>query len=89
MFSKFHEYASITEVVASIIALLAICATIFAALALNSEQAQVALVGLTGAVSSYFLTPKSNGASTNGERSKSVVQNPPVEAETKPAISAK
>jgi len=70
MFSKLHEEPTLTEVVASIIAIMAIVATIYAAVFHSSEQAQVALVGLTGAVSSYFLTPKSNGGQKNGDQSR-------------------
>jgi hypothetical protein len=56
---RLHSDPSIVELVASIIAIMTIIATIYAAVFNNSEQAGVALVGLTGAVSSYFLTPKS------------------------------
>jgi hypothetical protein len=65
---RLHDDPSIVEVIASTIAILTIVATIYAALWNGSEQAQVALVGLTGAVSSYFLTPKSydNGAKKDG-----------------------
>jgi hypothetical protein len=55
---RLHDDPSIVELIASIIAILTILATIYAAVFNGSEQAQVALVGLTGAVSSYFLTPK-------------------------------
>lgn len=65
---KLHESPTITEAVASIIAIMAIAATIYAALLHDSEQAQVALVGLTGAVSSYFLTPKYNGERTTKDK---------------------
>lgn len=56
---RLHSDPSIVELVASVIAIITIMATIYAAVFNNSEQAGVALVGLTGAVSSYFLTPKS------------------------------
>ena len=66
---KLHDDPSIVEVIASTIAIMTIMATIYAAVWNGSEQAQVALVGLTGAVSSYFLTPKSydNGAKNQRE----------------------
>ena len=66
---KLHDDPSIVEVIASTIAILTIVATIYAAVWNGSEQAQVALVGLTGAVSSYFLTPKSydNGSKSAKE----------------------
>lgn len=75
---KLHEEPNITEVVASFIAIIAIIATIYAALFNDSEQAQVALVGLTGAVSSYFLTPKYNG--DRGKKDKTT--DPPDNQET-------
>lgn len=86
---RLHDDPSIVEVIASCIAILTICATIYAAVWNGSEQAQVALVGLTGAVSSYFLTPKSydNGSKNNssknaeklpvGEKSPAVAETPP------------
>jgi len=66
---KLHDDPSIVEVIASTIAIMTIMATIYAAVWNSSEQAQVALVGLTGAVSSYFLTPKSydNGGKSSKE----------------------
>ena len=66
---KLHDDPSIVEIIASTIAIMTIMATIYAAVWNSSEQAQVALVGLTGAVSSYFLTPKSydNGAKSAKE----------------------
>jgi hypothetical protein len=65
---KLHDDPSIVELIASTIAILTIVATIYAAVWNGSEQAQVALVGLTGAVSSYFLTPKSYGNETKAQR---------------------
>jgi len=65
---RLHDDPSIVELIASVIAILTILATIYAAVFNASEQAQVALVGLTGAVSSYFLTPKSYDNGTKNSK---------------------
>jgi hypothetical protein len=61
-----HE-ASITDFVAAIVAIIVISATVYLAIT-GEAQAQTALTGLAGAVSSYFLTSKiksnTNGGST-------------------------
>ena len=74
---RLHDDPSIVELIASCIAIMTICATIYAAVWNASEQAQVALVGLTGAVSSYFLTPKSYDSASKNNNSKNV-EKPPV-----------
>lgn len=66
---RLHDDPSIVELIASIIAILTILATIYAAVFNGSEQAQVALVGLTGAVSSYFLTPKTYDSGMKNSKS--------------------
>ena len=55
-----HE-ASITDVVAAIVAIIVISATVYLAI-MGEAQAQTALTGLAGAVSSYFLTSKLKGS---------------------------
>ena len=55
---------TITEIVASILAVMAVGAIIWLAVADQSASAQTALTGLVGAASSFFLTPKL----TNGKR---------------------
>lgn len=52
--------ATITDVVAAIVAIIVISATVFLAI-MGEAQAQTALTGLAGAVSSYFLTSKLKG----------------------------
>lgn len=59
-----HE-ASITDFVAAIVAIIVISATVYLAIT-GEAQAQTALTGLAGAVSSYFLTSKIKNAQTNG-----------------------
>ena len=49
---------TITEIVASILAVMAVGAIIWLAVADQSASAQTALTGLVGAASSFFLTPK-------------------------------
>ena len=53
--------ATITDVVAAIVAIIVISATVFLAI-MGEAQAQTALTGLAGAVSSYFLTSKLKGS---------------------------
>jgi hypothetical protein len=53
--------ATITDVVAAIVAIIVISATVFLACS-GEAQAQTALTGLAGAVSSYFLTSKLKGS---------------------------
>lgn len=55
---------TITEIVASILAVMSVGAIIWLAVADQSASAQTALTGLVGAASSFFLTPKL----TNGKR---------------------
>lgn len=55
---------TITEIVASILAVMAVGAIIWLAVADQSASAQTALTGLVGAASSFFLTPKL----TNGKK---------------------
>jgi hypothetical protein len=59
-----HE-ASITDFVAAIVAVIVISATVYLAIT-GEAQAQTALTGLAGAVSSYFLTSKIKNAQANG-----------------------
>ena len=59
-----HE-ASITDVVAAIVAIIVISATVYLAIT-GEAQAQTALTGLAGAVSSYFLTSKIKGNMNGG-----------------------
>lgn len=56
-----HREATITDLVAAIVAIIVIGATVYLAIA-GEQQAQTALTGLAGAVSSYFLTSKLKGA---------------------------
>jgi len=51
---------SITEIVAAILAVVAVGAIVFLAID-GQPNAQTALTGLVGAASSYFLTPRLNG----------------------------
>lgn len=55
---------TITEIVASLLAVMSVGAIIWLAVADQSASAQTALTGLVGAASSFFLTPKL----TNGKR---------------------
>ena len=55
---------TLTEIVASILAVLAVSAIIWLAVVDGSASAQTALTGLVGAASSFFLTPKL----TNGKK---------------------
>ena len=55
---------TITEIVASILAVMAVGAIIWLAVADQSASAQTALTGLVGGASSFFLTPKL----TNGKK---------------------
>ena len=55
---------TITEIVASILAVMAVGAIIWLAVVDGSASAQTALTGLVGAASSFFLTPKL----TNGKK---------------------
>ncbi len=53
---------TVTEIVASVLAIMAVGAIIWLAVYDQSASAQTALTGLVGAASSFFLTPKlSNG----------------------------
>lgn len=53
---------TLTEIVASLLAIMSVGAIIWLAVADQSASAQTALTGLVGAASSFFLTPKlSNG----------------------------
>lgn len=49
---------TLTEIVASVLAILSVGAIIWLAVVEGSASAQTALTGLVGAASSYFLTPK-------------------------------
>ena len=51
---------SLTEVVAAVIAVVAVSAIVYLAID-GQPNAQTALTGLVGAASSYFLTPRLNG----------------------------
>ena len=55
---------TLTEIVAAILAVMAVSAIIWLAVVDGSASAQTALTGLVGAASSFFLTPKL----TNGKR---------------------
>lgn len=55
---------TITEIVASVLAIMSVGAIIFLAVYDGSASAQTALTGLVGAASSFFLTPKL----TNGKK---------------------
>jgi hypothetical protein len=55
---------TLTEIVASVLAILSVGAIIWLAVVDGSASAQTALTGLVGAASSFFLTPKL----TNGKR---------------------
>ena len=59
--SDMHDM-TLTEIVASVLAILSVGAIIWLAVVDGSASAQTALTGLVGAASSFFLTPKlSNG----------------------------
>ena len=80
---RLHDDPSLIEIVASIIAIMAIGAIIWSATADGSAAAQTALTGLVGASASFFLTPKGtngNGNSTGKESKKAEkpVDVPPV-----------
>jgi acyl-coenzyme A synthetase/AMP-(fatty) acid ligase len=49
---------TLTEMVASLLAVMAVGAIIWLAIAENSPAAQTGLVGLTGAASSFYLTSR-------------------------------
>lgn len=49
---------TLTEIVASVLAILSVGAIIWLAVVEGSASAQTALTGLVGAASSFFLTPK-------------------------------
>ena len=49
---------TLTEIVASVLAILSVGAIIWLAVVDGSASAQTALTGLVGAASSFFLTPK-------------------------------
>jgi len=49
---------TLTEVVASLLSVMAVSATIWLAVVDNSPSAQTGITALLGAASSYFLTPK-------------------------------
>lgn len=51
---------SLTEVVAAILAVVAVSAIVYLAID-GQPNAQTALTGIVGAASSYFLTPRLNG----------------------------
>jgi hypothetical protein len=55
---------TLTEIVAAILAVMAVSAIIWLAVGEGSASAQTALTGLVGAASSFFLTPKL----TNGKK---------------------
>jgi hypothetical protein len=55
---------TLTEIVASVLAILSVGAIIWLAVVDGSASAQTALTGLVGAASSFFLTPKL----TNGKK---------------------
>lgn len=65
--SVWHD-ANIIEVVASIIAIIVVLATVYLAV-MGEAQAQTALTGLAGASSSYFLTNKIKQSAANGSAS--------------------
>jgi hypothetical protein len=70
---RLHDDPSIIEIVASLIALMAVGAIIWSATVDGSAAAQTALTGLVGASASFFLTPKgTNGNGTTKEPSKKV-----------------
>lgn len=49
---------TLTEIVAAVLAVMAVSAIIWLAVYEGSASAQTALTGLVGAASSFFLTPK-------------------------------
>ena len=49
---------TLTEIVASVLAIISVGAIIWLAVVDGSASAQTALTGLVGAASSFFLTPK-------------------------------
>lgn len=55
---------TLTEIVASLLAVMAVGAIIWLAVYENSASAQTGLTGLVGAASSFFLTPRL----TNGKK---------------------
>jgi len=55
---------TLTEIVASVLAIISVGAIIWLAVVDGSASAQTALTGLVGAASSFFLTPKL----TNGKK---------------------
>ena len=69
---RLHDDPSIIEIVASLIALMAVGAIIWSATWDQSAAAQTALTGLVGASASFFLTPKGNGNTTSKETPKKV-----------------
>jgi len=70
---RLHDDPSIIEIVASLIALMAVGAIIWSATVDGSAAAQTALTGLVGASASFFLTPKgTNGNGTTKEPLKKV-----------------
>ena len=72
---RLHDDPSIIELVASLIALMAVGAIIWSATVDGSAAAQTALTGLVGASASFFLTPKGtngNGNTTSKESPKKV-----------------
>ena len=56
---------TLTEIVASLLAIMAVGAIIWLAVYENSASAQTGLTGLVGAASSFFLTPRLPG---NGKK---------------------
>ena len=63
---RLHDDPSIIELVASVIALMAVGAIIWSATVDGSAAAQTALTGLVGAAASFFLTPKGTNGNGNG-----------------------
>lgn len=63
---RLHDDPSIIEIVASLIALMAVGAIIWSATVDGSAAAQTALTGLVGASASFFLTPKGGNGNGNG-----------------------
>ena len=63
---RLHDDPSIIEIVASLIAVMAVGAIIWSATWDQSAAAQTALTGLVGASASFFLTPKGSNGNGNG-----------------------
>lgn len=80
-YMRLHDDPSIIELVASLIALMAVGAIIWSATVDGSAAAATALTGLVGASASFFLTPKGtngNGATKEPPKKVDVPSVPPV-----------